>query len=290
MAVRGVRIVVLALVALGVQYFAVSDPSGQWPWLVLLTSFSVFALYVHLYSTRWLRSLDTPLRALSGQAIPWEAEESVGRLRGLGFGIPVWWEAGGAAVGVVRSNDGFTSAWVPSASEERGPILATAWDDARLSTSNGRSVPVEPNDYVQNLRDADIEEMVETHEEAVRLLGKVYGSPIHRTELRLEQANQARLKKRDSLSGRRYRQVVTVMLPGFFAGSLAQRLSVIATPWKLGLNIGAAILLWSFAIMVWVWYFTDRIESWTLPLAMTVLFGAISFSDIQRMNHWRRFL
>jgi len=271
------------------------DPGQTWGWAMLGALTVAFGIHVHRSSQRWLEALGIEAHELTGQPIPWDLEQASGRLHGFGFGVPVLWTYGDRVVSMLISKDGSTVASVSSDDDGRGPVLTTVWKEARLSTSRGRSIPITPGEYAQNLPDLDLSELVDAHDEGVRLLSNAYGTPTRRTQLALKEATDAQRQRRETLLERRYRHTAKVLISwyrGRYNRRLDSQLKANAKPWHIGVDVASAVVLWLVAIAAWVAYFIDdsfEVGDWPLPLAMTLLFGAISLSSFKTLRERRRF-
>lgn len=281
----------LALVSLAA---VLRDPGQTWGWATLVVLALAFGFHVHRSSQRWLDVLGTEPHQLSGHSIPWDVEQDVGGLRGFEFGAPVWWVYGEEVTGLLLSKDGTTVAAISSDDAGRGPALSSTWIDARLSTSRGRSIPLGSGEYAQNLRDTDLSELLEAHDDAVRMLSKVYGPPNRRPQVSLDEAVASQRRRRDGLRERRYRHTARALFSWYrshYHHRLGSQLMTSAKTWQLRVEQASGIALWLVAIAAWVLYFTDEsFDNWLLPLAMTLLFGAISITSLNKQRNRRRFL
>jgi hypothetical protein len=105
---------------------------------------------------------------------------------------------GDRVVSVLVSRDGSTVASVSSDDDGREPPLTTVWKDARLSTSRGRSIPFSSGESDQNLPDLELSELLDAHDEAVRVLSNAHGKPTRRTQITLEEANESHRHRREA--------------------------------------------------------------------------------------------
>lgn len=281
---------------LGLFAIVLRDPGQTWGWVLLGVLTVAFGLHVHRSSQRWLDALGVEAAELTGQPIPWDVEQDAGRLRGFGFGAPVWWSYGDRVVSLLVSKDGSTVASESSDDDGRGPTLTTVWKDARLSTSRGRSIPFSSSEYAQNLPDLELSELLDAHDEAVRLLSNAHGTPTRRTQITVEDANHSQRQRRETLRERRYRHTAKV-LTSWYLGTYNRRLDsqvmAKAKPWQIRIELASVVLLLLIAIAAWVAYFTDdsfEAGDWPLPLAMTLLFGAISIRSLKTLRERRRFV